>query len=438
MSRTTPAPDNLDRLLTAWFESDAQVREPEMLLDGVLRKTSRTRPLPTWRLPERWIPMDLALRFQPRPRLTPILIVLALVAALVAGALIVGSTIRRLPAPFGMAANGSIVFISGGRLTVANPDGSNPRAFVSGTAQQSAPIVSRDGTRIAFHEFPDAVAGVAPNGPPDLIVSDLDGRNRVVVEQGVTTSHPSWSSDGRFIAYARGDADGNHLVIAAADGPTKRDLGALGGIGGDPWSPVWTPDNSALAVNIHDGAIYLVNASTGASRKLTVLDHPEVGFRGTTGEWRPDGSQFLFSAGVPGETRSLYLVGLDGTPEHGFAPSLLSEDDAAWSPDGSLVAFLQQGVGMGPAVVIADSDGHVVRKLDGYYGWFMPAWSPDGTRIAILDDRPGPSNIPGPPVIALLDPLGVAQTIEIPAGSVALTEDTAPDLTLAWQRLAMP
>jgi hypothetical protein len=74
--------------------------------------------------------------------------------------------------------------------------------------------------------------------------------------------------------------------------------------------------------------------------------------------------------------------------------------------------------------------------LDGFYGWFMPVWAPDGTRVAILDDRPVPGEKPGPPVIALLDPNGVEPTITIPAGPDALNENTAPDYTLTWQRLA--
>ena len=61
MTTRPPSPD-FDRLLTAWFDADARVREPDDLLDRTSRRTARTRPRPAWRLPERWIPMELTMR----------------------------------------------------------------------------------------------------------------------------------------------------------------------------------------------------------------------------------------------------------------------------------------------------------------------------------------------------------------------------------------
>ena len=46
MTARTPQPDEFDLLLTAWLDADAQVREPEHLLAGVLTRTARARPLP--------------------------------------------------------------------------------------------------------------------------------------------------------------------------------------------------------------------------------------------------------------------------------------------------------------------------------------------------------------------------------------------------------
>ena len=125
MTARTPRPDDLDLLLTAWLDADAHVREPEHLLPGVLARTSRSRPLPAWRLPERWLPMQLALRAHPGTRLVPLLVVLALiVAALIAVGLIAGSR-RHVPPPFGLAGNGQIAFTVDGKLVTENPDGTS-------------------------------------------------------------------------------------------------------------------------------------------------------------------------------------------------------------------------------------------------------------------------------------------------------------------------
>src|SRR6187397_688842 len=89
---------DFDSLLTAWFEADARVREPETLVDAALVRVHRSRRLPAWLLSEWWIPMQLSMQARAVPRLaTTLLLVILLVAALVAIA-IVGST-RRLPNP---------------------------------------------------------------------------------------------------------------------------------------------------------------------------------------------------------------------------------------------------------------------------------------------------------------------------------------------------
>ena len=123
MTSQTRQPDDFDLLMTAWMDADARGREPDHLLGDVLARTSRSRPLPAWRLPERWIPMQLMMRAQPVPRLVPLLVALALiVAALVATGVIVGSR-PRVPAPFGVAGNGRIAFIADGQLVTENADG---------------------------------------------------------------------------------------------------------------------------------------------------------------------------------------------------------------------------------------------------------------------------------------------------------------------------
>ncbi len=62
MTTNDPRSTDVGALLTAWFEVDAPKREPDGLVDAALERTARTRPLPAWRLPERWIPMQLAMR----------------------------------------------------------------------------------------------------------------------------------------------------------------------------------------------------------------------------------------------------------------------------------------------------------------------------------------------------------------------------------------
>ena len=431
MTARTPQPDDFDLMLTAWLDADSHVREPDDLLARALARTSRSRPLPAWRLPERWLPMQLALRAQPRPRLVPILVAIALiVAALVAVGLFAGSR-RHVPAPFGIAANGRLAFVSDGRLVTENPDGS-AMVNVGLHGGPQAPSYSLDGTRIVFKE--DLGRTVASKSGPapavDLVVADADGGNPVVVAHDVAAGNPLWSPDGQWIVY--GAASDDHAYVVAADGSGHiTDLGDFAGAGA--WTPTFSPDSQRLAVAAGNGTLWVVDRDGSNARRISHGTYPEVGEKGWSADWSPDGTKLLFGGDDPPVKYDLYMVGLDGAAERRVAEDARN---GVWSPDGSMFAYMRTGIGLGPSLVIADRNGNLIRVLDGYFGWYMPAWSPDQTRVAILDDRPGPRNEAGPPVIALLDPQGIAPTLTLPAGGTAFTEDTSPDYTVTWQRLA--
>jgi Tol biopolymer transport system component len=249
----------------------------------------------------------------------------------------------------------------------------------------------------------------------------------VVVAHSVTAANPIWSPDGTRLSYTTGDG---HAYVVPSDGShASTDIGFYSG----GWSPSWSPDGKHLAIAAGDGVLWIANVDGTDAHPITTGSYGQIGEKGWSADWSPDGRRLLFAAAKPDQDDGLYLVGLDGAPERLISPCA---NDGVWSPDGSLIAYLRCGIGVGPTLQVADSDGNLIRVFDGYYGWYMPAWSPDQTRIAILDDRPGDANEPGPPVIFLLDPLGQQPAITLPAGSTILTEDTAPDYTLTWQRLA--
>ena len=428
MTARTPQPDDFDLLLTAWLDADAQVREPEHLLAGVLARTARARPLPAWRLSERWLPMQLALRAQSRPRLVPLLVVLALiVAALVAVGLLAG-TRRHVPPPFGLAANGQIAFVSDGKLVRENPDGSATLTLLPNSTAQQAPSYSRDGTKIVYKNVLSRTPAAQYAERVDLVVADADGSHPVVAVHDVSAGNPILSPDGRWITYS---AAGDHAYVVPSDGSAQpTDIGFFNG---GAWTPSWAPDNEHLAVAGGNAVLWIANRDGSAAHPISTGTYAEVGEKGWSADWSPDGTKLLFGAPKPNEDYGLYMVGLDGAPERLISPCA---NDGVWSPDGSMFAYMRCGIGSGPQVVVSDLDGRQIRTLAGFYGWYMPAWSPDQTRIAILDDRPGPANQPGPPVIAILDPKGIAPTVTLPAGSATLTDDTSPDYTVTWQRLA--
>ena len=150
LDRTSP---EFDRLMTAWFDAEARVHEPDDLLDRTISRTARTRPRPAWLLPERWIPMELTMRRVRSPRFTRYVVILAvliLVTTLAIAVAVIGSQ-RRVPAPFGPARNGSIFLATnGGDIVGIDATTSSSTLLVSGVDANAHPATSLRGSHVAF------------------------------------------------------------------------------------------------------------------------------------------------------------------------------------------------------------------------------------------------------------------------------------------------
>ena len=113
--------DGFERTVSDWLDEQAGRGTPGYL-DETLARTTRTRQRPAWSSLERWLPVDLTAqpRFLNLPTLGKALLVgVALLALIGTAIVVVGSRAQRLPAPFGLAANGQIAYWADGDILVA-------------------------------------------------------------------------------------------------------------------------------------------------------------------------------------------------------------------------------------------------------------------------------------------------------------------------------
>jgi dipeptidyl aminopeptidase/acylaminoacyl peptidase len=343
---------------------------------------------------------------------------------------IVGSQ-KRLPPPFGFAANGVIAYDRGGHVYIADLNGANPRQVTFEAGMQNDPTFSRDGTRLAWRQFNPGTGSVQETA--DAVLAGADGSNPILIAREVKgLSHIAWSPDSRFVAFSGSIAGGpGNGWIAPSDGSAPPTV--FTSIPG-AWDPTWSPDGMRLVIGADPGRLYVIDRDGGNPRLLTKAQYEEVGQRGEIAEWSPDGTMILFTAFVHGDQQQVYLVGLDGVRERQLSMETVLARDASWSPDGSKIAYMRAGTGTGPTVFVTDISGKPLRSPAGQFGWFQPIWSPDGTKIVVTDDGPGPKNEPGPAVRVILDAVGNAPPIVIPAAGV--TPESVPDWAASWQRLA--
>lgn len=372
---------DFDSVLTAWFEADARVREPEALLDDALARVHRSRRLPAWLLHEWWIPMEQSMHLRAVPRLaTMVLVIVLLVAALVAIA-VIGSR-PRLPNPFGPAANGSLAYDTKATIFVANQGGTDVRPLIEGVANASSPRWSPDGTHIAFW---------GDNAPDSLYVADADGSNvrKVTSEIWISTDKPpTWSPDGRFIAFAAESGpdkvDERLFVVDVATGVVTP-VGPDGPIDVRSFFPSWSPDGNWIAfVGVPraaggDTGLWVVRPNGLERHMLPTSTAVEL----AQPQWAPgaDPLRLVYAAKhATGSDRDVYILDVATGVETAIKSGLDDDGGPTWSPDGTRLAWLVRD-SQSPLRIASIATPWTVTNLAAD-GISTPlAWSPDGMKI---------------------------------------------------------
>ena len=393
------ANDRFERRLPVILDSLAPTRAPEYF-DDILGQVDRTRQRPGWTFPERWLPVSTLtnrLAVTPRIPMRAAIAVMLLIIGLVVGALLLAGSRQRLPAPFGPAANGQIVFIDeSGAIRSGNPVDGTSSVIVGGSGNRMV-ITSPDGTRLAYMSVADLVVTDPQGGDPVAVASDgLLGANylgwtpdssRVIV--GLST--------GKLVAYdVATNAEPSPLLDAANVGGLHNDLADL-------FRPPSGDEVLELGTGPKGYGLYRRLLNGGEQIAVLTKETTSVPFSNLAGpQWSPDGSQIVFTLRPP-ENPDLgraYVVNVDGSGLRRlskFEPQIatVDEEHLAWSPDGTKVAFGKwlndpngdPGVRPVTIVDVASGEEHEVGLVNpnGYHGW---AWSPDGKSIIEVPAAP--------------------------------------------------
>jgi len=382
--------ESMERVLADWLREGPD-QGPREGLERTLAATRRVRQRPGWTFPERWIPLELTMLRTPSQRpLLAFLTLALLVLAIVAAILVAGSNRPNLPAPFGPARNGAIVFERDGDLFIADALNAPSRTLVGGPDADTFPVFSRQGDRLAF------VRG--DGGGFDLMLARPDGTDvRVLASLPGSNAGLSWSPDGSAILMnytPNGYITGFRLAIVPTDGSAVRELDV-----GRPadWAS-WRPDGTLIAFRgqLEDGtsAAFIANADGTDVRQLPMETTDLIDFEGLG--WSPDGRHLSFmSSGLVSGNSMRWQIGIadiatDGTfTGHRYlrlADAASAEMLPAWSPDGSQLAFILENAGE-RQIAVAPADGSAPARLVGpstsAASGMGHAWSPDGRTLTI-------------------------------------------------------
>jgi len=236
----------------------------------------------------------------------------------------------------------------------------------------------------------------------------LKGKQREVArESGTSTTplasppglllQPAFSPDGQELAYTWRANTYSHQSIYLQHVPGE-DRRMLVDTGTDDYSPAWSPDGSEIAF-LHsrgDGlpleVVIAKKQNSALRRRITTVADADDAFRAPPAlSWSPNGHTLVTtdrSNRDQSPTLTLITVETGQKRQLTHAPPRTVDDQAAFSPDGTQIAFRRsRGDSCDEIYLIAISGGQERRltsrsnPIDGL------AWSTDGGRIVFSSGR---------------------------------------------------
>jgi TolB protein len=226
----------------------------------------------------------------------------------------------------------------------------------------------------------------ARGGVQQLYRMDLGGGDLLqLTREPGDNAWAAWSPDGSRIAFVSTRDRNPEIYVMNADGSDQRRLSRHPGLDMDP---VWSPAGDRIAYTSQDdrghGRIIVVHPDGSGPRPVT---------DGTLGDelnaaWSPDGRVLAFTV-RKGSGAEVWTA-----PTAGGAPKKLTDTAKAaaefpvWSPDGRRLAYLVRTRSTSE-IWTMNADGTdrkaLTKSLLGRN--IAPSWSPDGRRILFASDR---------------------------------------------------
>ena len=226
--------------------------------------------------------------------------------------------------------------------------------------------ISPTGMRAIFEARGDVFSVPAEHGP----VVDLTSTS------GVAERSPSWSPDGKWLAYFSDRSGEYELTIRPADGTgSERKLTTLGP--GFRYAPTWSPDSKKIAFVDQTMTIRVHDVAAGRTTKVDqALYWYEGQLQSFSPSWSSDSRWMVYSRDLDNRSSAVFAFDARNSRTTQLTSGYYSDNSPAFDPDGKYLYYLTN------------------RNLQPIYSDYDNTWIyPNTTVIAAVALRP---DVPSP------------------------------------------
>jgi len=281
------------------------------------------------------------------------------------------TTFNDFPILKASAYNGKIIFEQEGFLHIYDAASNNQKKltvpiaadllelrprFVQGNNYIRSGDISPTGSRVVFDFRGDIITLPAEKGDPRNITQTT----------GIHEKYPSWSPDGKSIAYFS-DASGEYtLDVRSQDGKGDTKSFKLNGTGFYAF-PVWSPDNKKISYSDNGRNLYIIDIESGSIKKVDSDEVYAPGvFRKIFGDWSSDSKWIVYTKLLKTYFRVVYLYSVEQQTSFAVTDGMSDASEPVFDPNGEYICFFAS-TDAGPVVNWFDLSNQDMRMTNSIY-----------------------------------------------------------------------
>ncbi len=244
--------------------------------------------------------------------------------------------------------------------------------------------VSPSGARAVFGFRGDIITVPAKKGDPRNITRTA----------GIHERYPSWSPDGKYIAYFTDISGEYQLAIKPQDGKGEEKIFNLDGAGFYAF-PRWSPDSRKIAYSDNSRSLYLIDVKSGINKKIASDDMYVPGaFRDMAGSWSSDSRYLSFTKVLETHFKQIFIYCLEEDKSIAVSDGLYEASDPVFDPEGRYLCFFASS-DAGPKVNWFDLSNSKIRATKSIYLITLQKDTPSPFLKESDEEKPGESRDKG-------------------------------------------